>query len=1210
MSASAVPLRPLVSWPEEVETGRKYLVTVDVELAGPEPGTWPYDTEEYAVGCVLEAESGLAVEAVGDTTLVLHRFGGTYGPARFVTYAAGGPEGETALRLTLVTAGGVPFRSERLEVRVGAGEAAPVLDVVEVPLPGPAGEPAVSPRAEGLDSGRTGPTVLIAPGSEELYRLVRSRVEGLEGEPRRYTYGSSVEVGRLSDTGWRVVLLRGEMLGGGNVADTASAIREFRVSLAVSVVPGRPGGMLPSDVLVADKVETVPRYSGPSAWLRSVTRAVLYGRVRFGELRTSRAVERVRPGGPYAVLYADQHPSFMTMYGLRVEHLGICAVDDIAARLAVDAVVSLLAALPSVPPPAPDLLIGREEELARLVELLNPETAGRATAVTGIPGIGKTALAVAAAEQAEARGWYPGGIYFLPGEPDSYERARHALTVTQSGIGPALFLFDGVDPDDGPTPWNSTQEYGFHTLVTSRHRSPAGPDPVRLNPLSPRAAAELLDPQATDPEAATALAELCGRVPQALELVARSSAPLPEVRAAVERAGGVFHHFGELRRTYDAEFAHLAPDEERALRLLAVVPGEDAHPELLLGMGTTGLEASLARLEAAGLVERNQAGGRWRMPALVRSYVRQSPGRHIADEEVTSARQLLLGYCVQRTRGAVRALGLSDAEDSVEPRDGWSSALDWLDGEHPTLLALVLEDSQGPYADQAAELALHLGAHLNWRRRFEDSRRCCLAGLQSDWSRHRAAPLWNLHGAALSGLGLLDEAADSHVRALALYEDLADLRGCAKAYDALGQVRAEQSDWDNAHAAFQQAIRELRRVGDRRGEAEALMHEGVALLHRGDDQQALAALYAAVNEFRSLGDQPGAARADLYRAEALSRSGMAEAAVGTAERVMRDFTALRDQHALARAWEVVARARENLGLASEAEAAWNISEQAFAAAGDTVRARSTRSYAEDRRRRAAEADLRVQLDVERGAWSTRAHWTLRVVRDSLPTALAQGTERAPVPRMQLGGSMGEQLAAFVRSCDLPERPVPLEVTLPLEYFDSAPHTWTAGSAAGRLGEQRPVTIRGLGRGALEENRLRHWQSLRDAGRLDAVHTPLGSGSWRFSSVPAGQIPCLCGPVSQGAGRRLMSRLIRAGHGAVLWSTLPHPGNCGPECMDRFALARALVLRCRGLAELPVQLWRDRRDAPDNQQLSLLYDDPEAPLPGSLDLLAPPSFEGP
>ncbi|MGW0766413.1 hypothetical protein [Streptomyces sp. NPDC002676] len=1204
MSASAVPLRPLVSWPEEVETGRKYLVTVDVELAGPEPGAWPYDTEEYAVGCVLEAEPGLAVEAVGDTTLVLHRFGGTYGPARFVTYAAGAPEGETALRLTLVTAGGVPFRSERLGVRVGAGERVPVAapgpGEVVVPLPGPT-PPAV---AEAADEGETAGTVLVLAGSESLYRLLRRR---LEGQVQRHDYRGPVEIGRLSGTGWRALLVRAGVLGSG----MAEAARDHRVSVLLPVVTadGSLSGEIPGNVVLASRVSMPVGSSAPSRRLWSAARNVL------GRSVVYTAVPRFADGGPVVVLRDDQLLDLLIAYRVPgVEHLTFCAVGETADERAVDAVVSLLAALPSMPPPAPDRLLGREEELASLVALLNPDTGSGVTAVTGIPGIGKTALAMAAADVAEARGWYPGGVYRFPGDMDTGEVARRIASMMLSADMPTLILFDGLNPYEGAAAWNARQEYGFHLLVTSRHLIPADPgmnlSDLRLDPLPPSAAAELLDPEATDPETATALAELCGRVPQALELVARSSAPLPEVRAAVERAGGVFHHFGELRRTYDAEFAHLAPDEERALRLLAVVPGEDAHPELLLGMGTTGLEASLARLEAAGLVERNQATGRWRMPALVRSYVRQSPGRHIADEEVTSARQLLLGYCVQRTRGAVRALGLSDAEDSVEPRDGWSSALDWLDGEHQTLLALVLEDSQGPYADQAAELALHLGAHLNWRRRFEDSRRCCLAGLQSDWSRHRAAPLWNLHGAALSGLGLLDEAADSHVRALALYEDLADLRGCAKAYDALGQVRAEQSDWDNAHAAFQRAIQELRRVGDRRGEAEALMHEGVALLLRGDDQQALAALYAAVNEFQSLGDQPGAARADLYRAEALSRSGMAEAAVGTAERVMRDFTALRDQHALARAWEVVARARENLGLASEAEAAWNISEQAFAAAGDPVRAQNTRTYAEDRRRRAAEADLRVQLDVERGAWSTRAHWTLRVVRASRTTALAQGTERAPVPRMRLGGSMGEQLVAFVRSCDLPERPVPLEVTLPLEYFDSAPHTWTAGSAAGSLGEQRPVTIRGLGRGALEENRLRHWQSLRDAGRLDAVHTPLGSGSWRFSSVPAGQIPCLCGPVSQGAGRRLMSRLLRAGHGVVLWSTLPHPGNCGPECMERFALARALVLRCRGLAELPDRLWRDRRRAPDNQQLSLLYDDPEAPLPGSLDLLAPPSFEGP
>ena len=124
MNGSQVRLRPIVSWPDEVEAGRSYLVTVDVELADP-ADDWPYDQEEYAIGCMLEGRPGFAVDSIGDSTIVVHRFGGTYGPARFVAHAVESSSDDArALRLTLITAGGVPFRT--LSLPVGAVRSATV----------------------------------------------------------------------------------------------------------------------------------------------------------------------------------------------------------------------------------------------------------------------------------------------------------------------------------------------------------------------------------------------------------------------------------------------------------------------------------------------------------------------------------------------------------------------------------------------------------------------------------------------------------------------------------------------------------------------------------------------------------------------------------------------------------------------------------------------------------------------------------------------------------------------------------------------------------------------------------------------------------------------------------------------------------------------------------------------------------------------------
>jgi hypothetical protein len=126
-----VSLRPVISWPQTIAPGSNYLITVDFNLDG-SPADWPYDREEYEIGCVISADPGFTVRSVGDSTLVVHRFGGTYGPAKFVLSVAETAVGSgTGLRLTLLTAGGIPFRQVPLAVRVVPGESRQPLTVSE-----------------------------------------------------------------------------------------------------------------------------------------------------------------------------------------------------------------------------------------------------------------------------------------------------------------------------------------------------------------------------------------------------------------------------------------------------------------------------------------------------------------------------------------------------------------------------------------------------------------------------------------------------------------------------------------------------------------------------------------------------------------------------------------------------------------------------------------------------------------------------------------------------------------------------------------------------------------------------------------------------------------------------------------------------------------------------------------------------------------------
>ncbi|MGJ6964279.1 trypsin-like serine peptidase [Streptosporangium sp. G11] len=134
MSPPTIQLEPLVSWPRSMTVGQEYLVTVDLRLARP-GDEWPYREEEFAFSCMLDGGERIAVESVDDISVILHRFGGTYGPVRFVVTARG-EAGEHELRLSLSTQRGVTVRTDTLRVRVVApasGEEDRHLDLQALP---------------------------------------------------------------------------------------------------------------------------------------------------------------------------------------------------------------------------------------------------------------------------------------------------------------------------------------------------------------------------------------------------------------------------------------------------------------------------------------------------------------------------------------------------------------------------------------------------------------------------------------------------------------------------------------------------------------------------------------------------------------------------------------------------------------------------------------------------------------------------------------------------------------------------------------------------------------------------------------------------------------------------------------------------------------------------------------------------------------------
>ncbi|MFJ4330160.1 MULTISPECIES: FxSxx-COOH system tetratricopeptide repeat protein [unclassified Streptomyces] len=138
MSAAGQPsgqppllIEPVVAWPRQAEAGGDYLVTVDLRgpLPAPDgtPAQWPYPEEEFTFTVTLDGTPHFDCAALGEPNVVLHRFGGTYGPARF-RVSAGTDPGPAALWLTVSNQWGVPVRTAELRSRIrtaGADAAVP-----------------------------------------------------------------------------------------------------------------------------------------------------------------------------------------------------------------------------------------------------------------------------------------------------------------------------------------------------------------------------------------------------------------------------------------------------------------------------------------------------------------------------------------------------------------------------------------------------------------------------------------------------------------------------------------------------------------------------------------------------------------------------------------------------------------------------------------------------------------------------------------------------------------------------------------------------------------------------------------------------------------------------------------------------------------------------------------------------------------------------
>jgi DNA polymerase III delta prime subunit len=327
---------------------------------------------------------------------------------------------------------------------------------------------------------------------------------------------------------------------------------------------------------------------------------------------------------------------------------------------------------------------GRDEVQRRTLSLVNghvlTHTSMPVLAIDGIPGIGKTSLAIHLAHQlADA---YPDGQLYVdlqgfdPGESvlDSGEALQgflNALGVPDADLPashharPGLYrsvlsgrrvlvVLDNAHSVEQVRPLLPGAP-GCLVLVTSRKRlaglaAAHGAHLMTLGVLSPEEARGFLVARigaartAGDPAALTEIVERCGRLPLALAVVAGRALSHPdhsmtaiarELRDAQGSLDGFAALGNDIRTIFSWSYRRLSVRAARVFRLLSLHPGPDITVPAVAGLA--GVPLGEARALAGELLQTGllaeHAPSRFSTHDLIRAYARELAGLQESDED-------------------------------------------------------------------------------------------------------------------------------------------------------------------------------------------------------------------------------------------------------------------------------------------------------------------------------------------------------------------------------------------------------------------------------------------------------------------------------------------------------------------------------------------------------------------------------------------------
>ncbi|WP_204007703.1 AfsR/SARP family transcriptional regulator [Virgisporangium aurantiacum] len=578
-----------------------------------------------------------------------------------------------------------------------------------------------------------------------------------------------------------------------------------------------------------------------------------------------------------------------------------------------------------LPLDTPDL-VGRKKVNSAILHALRASVAGvgvPTVAITGPPGVGKSALAVRVAH--ELRADYPDGQWFVRLDGTGADRRPPGQVLDEllrtAGVDPStipggeaqragtlrarladhrvlLVLDDAANVAQVAPLLPGTP--GCAVLITSRNELGGlavlhGALRYPLDSLDADAAGELLrralGPQrlAAEPTAVTELAELCGRLPLALRIVVANLASRPhttidgyvtELRADDRLARLAVPGDTQIavRGAFDLSYSSLPAVAGRAFRLLGLVPGGDfdaAAMGALIGAGAATAAALLETLASASLIEQH-AAKRFRFHDLIRLYSAERVAADEPPDDRDAATRRLLDWYLHTAHAAARRFDPAYAESAPPappaetpirsfPTD--RAAMDWFDAERGNLVAAIRHAADRGYPPYPWLLFQAIRLDLLHRNHTDEWAASVSAATSAAEIAGDAPALAELHlsqGTLSWATGRYADADAQLHAAVRMARDAGRPIVAARALNNLGLVHLELGQLDTASRYLAEAAEPPEVLDAVRGLGAAVFSNlGIARLERGELRAAAESLTRAAAANRANGSLRGEENAEI-----------------------------------------------------------------------------------------------------------------------------------------------------------------------------------------------------------------------------------------------------------------------------------------------------------------------------------------------------------